>query len=217
MKNYITQDLHSSSLTHLNPKRIAFLEYTWNYVYCILRAKRCPQHFSPLSLRYCETFCRHPRPAFLKPTIMPASNVSWEKNRNLWLFSSASNLLIIHTMQLLYKPLVFYLEISLTFTAILIKTLKIKRVIGLGYYPILLGLHPESELYTWRSVTLELWLLSCVWQGGLMRHSLSCPLKPGHILLQTHPDTTLLSPLPLLMLCALILVGSLKTRGWGCH
>lgn len=63
-------------------------------------------------------------------------------------------------MQLLYKPLVFYLEISPTFTAILIKMLKIKRAIGLGYYPILLGLHPESELYTWRSVTLELGLLS---------------------------------------------------------
>lgn len=169
---------------------------------------------------HCETFCRHPRPAFLKPAIMPASNVSWEKNRNLWLFCPASNLLIIHTMQLLYKPLVFYLEISPTFTAILIKMLKIKRVIGLWYYPILLGLHPESELYTRRSVTLELWLLS--WPpasdgGGLMSHSLSCPLKPGHILPQTHPDTASLSPLPLLMLCVLILVGSLKTRGWGCH
>lgn len=160
MKNYKTQDLHSSSLLHLNPRRIAFLEYTWNYVYCILRATRCPQPFSPS----------------LFPTVRPSADIldllfqsqplcqyqmCRERRTEIFdFFSPTSNLLIIHTMQLLYKPLVFYLEISPTFTAILIKMLKIKRAIGLGYYPILLGLHPESELYTWRSVTLELGLLS---------------------------------------------------------
>lgn len=160
MKNYKTQDLQSSSLTHLNPRRIAFLEYTWNYVCCILRAKCCPQPFSPPSsplwdlLQTSSTcFSKASHYASIKCVVR-------EEQKSLTFFFPASNLLIIHTMQLLYKPLVFYLEISPTFTAILIKMLKIKRVTGLGYYPILLGLHPGSELYTWRSVTLELWLLS---------------------------------------------------------
>lgn len=159
VKNYKAQDLHSSSLAHSNPRRIAFLEYTWNYVYCILRAKRCPKP-SPAPPSPLWDLLQTSSTCFSKASHYASIKCVMREEQNLWLFFPHLNLLIIHTMQLLYNPLVFYLEISPTFTAILIKMLKIKRVIGPGYYPILLGLHPESELYTWRSVTLELWLLS---------------------------------------------------------
>lgn len=118
-----------------------------------------------------------------------------------------------------------YLKISQNLSAVMIKKLKIKLLIGLRVlsYPVGPTQSPcVSTLHAWRqSVLPEQLLLS--WprasDGGLMSHSLSSPLKPGRVPLQTHTLTLRCSRSAVGVdatnwPCTLILLCPLKTNRW---